>query len=187
MAAAAAAGLRMNPRPVPYAGLATRAVALGIDAVLSQASFLVGVALVGLAGSLVGDLRPQWLVTVLAGVGWALTGTFYFAGFWTVTGQTPGMRLMGVRVVARDGAPPHLGRALVRVVGLVLAIIPVFAGFIPVVIDDRRRALPDFLAGTFVLYAEAELIRREELASSAEVALATADDIDITGVSQQAS
>jgi len=38
-----------------------------------------------------------------------------------------------------------------------------------------------------VLYAEAELIRREELASSAEVALATADDIDITGVSQQAS
>jgi uncharacterized RDD family membrane protein YckC len=67
------------------------------------------------------------------------------------------MRLMHIRVVARDGAPPHAGRALVRVVGLVLAIVPVFAGFIPVLIDDRRRGLPDFLAGTVVVYAGAAL------------------------------
>ena len=42
-----------GPR-VPYAGIATRAVALGIDAVLSQGIFIVGAALLGLAGSLVG-------------------------------------------------------------------------------------------------------------------------------------
>jgi uncharacterized RDD family membrane protein YckC len=145
-----------GPR-VPYAGIATRAVALGIDAVLSQGIFIVGAALLGLAGSLVGELRPAWLVAFLAAAGWVLTGITYFAGFWAVTGQTPGMRLMHVRVVARDGAPPHAGRALVRVVGLVLAIVPVFAGFIPVLIDDRRRGLPDFLAGTVVVYAGAAL------------------------------
>jgi uncharacterized RDD family membrane protein YckC len=147
----------MTGTRVPYAGIATRAVALGIDAVLSQGIFIVGAALLGLAGSLVGELRPAWLVGGLAAAGWVLTGTVYFAGFWAVTGQTPGMRLMHVRVVARDGAPPHATRALVRVVGLVLAIIPVFAGFIPVLIDNRRRGLPDFLAGTVVVYAGAQL------------------------------
>jgi uncharacterized RDD family membrane protein YckC len=160
-----------GPR-VPYAGVATRAVALGIDAVLSQGIFIVGAALLGLAGSLVGELRPAWLVAFLAATGWVLTGTVYFAGFWAVTGQTPGMRLMHVRVAARDGAPPHAGRAVVRVVGLVLAIIPVFAGFIPVLIDDRRRGLPDFLAGTVVVYAEAVLAPGE---LEPDVSLATSD------------
>jgi uncharacterized RDD family membrane protein YckC len=160
-----------SPR-VPYAGIATRAVALGIDAVLSQGIFIVGAALLGLAGSLVGDLRPEWLVAFLAAAGWVLTGTVYFAGFWAVTGQTPGMRLMHVRVVARDGAPPHAARALVRVVGLVLAIIPVFAGFIPVLIDNRRRGLPDFLAGTVVVYAEAALAPGE---LEPDVSLAASD------------
>jgi uncharacterized RDD family membrane protein YckC len=147
----------MSVPRVPYAGIATRAVALGIDGVLSQGIFIVGAALLGLAGSLVGELRPAWLVTCLAAAGWVLTGTTYFAGFWAVTGQTPGMRLMHLRVGARDGAPPHAARALVRVVGLVLAIVPVFAGFLPVLVDDRRRGLPDFLAGTVVVYAGAEL------------------------------
>jgi uncharacterized RDD family membrane protein YckC len=162
----------MSVPRVPYAGIATRAVALAIDGVLSQGIFLVGAALLGLAGSLVGELRPAWLVAFLAATGWVLTGTVYFAGFWAVTGQTPGMRLMHLRVVARDGAPPHVARAVVRVVGLVLAIVPVFAGFIPVLVDDRRRGLPDFLAGTVVVYAGAELAPGE---LEPDVSLATRD------------
>jgi uncharacterized RDD family membrane protein YckC len=42
----------------------------------------------------------------------------------------------------------------VRLVGLVLAIVPMFAGFIPVLFTKRRRGLPDFLAGTIVLYED---------------------------------
>jgi hypothetical protein len=44
----------------------------------------------------------------------------------------------------------------VRLGGLVLAIIPLFLGFVPVLLDARRRALPDYLARTVVVYAEAE-------------------------------
>jgi uncharacterized RDD family membrane protein YckC len=40
----------------------------------------------------------------------------------------------------------------VRLIGLGLAIIPLFAGFLPVLVDDRRRGLHDFLAGTVVLH-----------------------------------
>ena len=43
-----------------------------------------------------------------------------------------------------------------RFVGLVLAIVPLFAGFLPVLFDARRRGLQDFLAGTTVLYVDRE-------------------------------
>jgi uncharacterized RDD family membrane protein YckC len=64
------------------------------------------------------------------------------------------MRVMGVRVVDASGAPPGAGRSTVRFVGLLLAIVPCFLGFLPVLIDDRRRGLQDLLAGTVVLYAD---------------------------------
>ena len=49
----------------PYGGIATRGIALAIDAAIANGIFLVGAALLGLVGSLVGDLHPRWLVTVL--------------------------------------------------------------------------------------------------------------------------
>jgi RDD family len=72
--------------------------------------------------------------------------------FWSSAGQTPGMRLMHLRVRSAAGGGISVLRAIVRVVGLALAIIPFFAGFIPVLFDRRRRALPDYLAGTVVVY-----------------------------------
>jgi len=137
---------------VPYAGVATRAVALAIDLAIVHAIVLVGAGLLGLVASLVGDLGSGWLVAALAGAGWALSVTIYFVLFWSVTGQTPGMRAMRLRVAADDGSPPSFGRALLRLVGLVLAIVPLFAGFLPVLFDRRRRGLQDYLARTVVLY-----------------------------------
>jgi uncharacterized RDD family membrane protein YckC len=135
-----------------YAGIATRGIALAIDAAIANGIFLVGAALLGLVGSLVGDLRPQWLVALLAAVGWSLTVGGYFVLFWTTTGQTPGMRMMHLRVVTYRGGRVHFVRALIRIGGLVLAIIPLFAGFLPVLVDARRRGLQDFLARTVVVH-----------------------------------
>jgi uncharacterized RDD family membrane protein YckC len=83
----------------------------------------------------------------------------YFVVFWTSTGQTPGMRALGLRVTRAGGATVGLGHALLRVVGLGLAIVPLFAGFLPVLVDDRRRALQDFMAGTVVVYDEPSDVR----------------------------
>jgi uncharacterized RDD family membrane protein YckC len=134
------------------AGLASRGVALVVDAGLAQVAYLVLAATVGLVLGLVGGLNPGWLAGTLAGGGWLLVVAAYFAGFWSVTGQTPGLRLMRLRVLAGSGEPPSFLRALVRFVGLILAIIPLGAGFLPALVDRRRRALPDFLAGTTVVY-----------------------------------
>ena len=80
--------------------------------------------------------------------------TVYFVLFWSVTGQTPGMRAMQVRVARENGNLPSVGRAFVRLIGLLLAIVPLFAGFLPILFDARRRGLPDYLARTVVVYAD---------------------------------
>jgi uncharacterized RDD family membrane protein YckC/phage baseplate assembly protein W len=137
---------------VPFAGLATRGVALAVDALAVTLLFLTGAAFVGLVSSFVGELRPVWVAAALSGAAWLVLHVAYFAGFWTTVGQTPGMRLMRLRVVGNSGASPGLERSLVRFAGLVLAIIPCLAGFLPALVDGKRRALPDFLAGTVVVY-----------------------------------
>jgi uncharacterized RDD family membrane protein YckC len=137
-----------------YAGLASRGLAFAVDAIVVNAAALTAGALLSFAASLFGGLGSGWLVSVLAGTGWALFGATYFVLFWTVTGQTLGMRLMRLRVTGRGGAPPRVGHSLLRFFGLLLAIAPLFAGFLPALFDNRRRALQDFLAGTVVVHTE---------------------------------
>jgi len=56
---------------VPYGGIATRGIALAVDAAIANGIYIVVAALLGLVASLVGDLRPEWLVALLAAAGWA--------------------------------------------------------------------------------------------------------------------
>ena len=83
----------------------------------------------------------MWLVDALAAVGWSLVVVGYFVTFWSTVGQTPGMRLMRVRVVSASGDAPSGWRSLVRLIGLALAVILLFTGFLPALVDGRRRAL----------------------------------------------
>ena len=145
---------RLQSRGEPgYGGFATRGLGLVIDAALAELVFLVVGASIGLVLGLAGGLGSNWVDAALAGAGWLIVVTVYFVVFWSTTGQTPGMRIMRVRVLARSGAPPSVLRSLVRFVGLILAIIPLFVGFLPVLVDSRRRGLHDFLSGTVVLDA----------------------------------
>jgi len=148
-----------------YAGLVTRAIAYCLDiALINVVAFVVGVA-VALAASLIGGLPdPLKKVGVVAGgVAYALWVAGYFIAFWSTTGQTLGSRMMRIRVVEAGGAArlkPR--RALVRVVGLVLATIPLFAGFWMMLWDSRRRCLQDRMARTTVVHAppQARIVRQ---------------------------
>ena len=157
----------MTGRPVLYAGIATRAVGLAIDMALIHIVVLSGCAVLALVASLVGEVHLDALARMLAGVAWlAVVGT-YFVLFWSAAGQTLGMRVMGLRLATYAGRPPSVGRSVVRLFGLALAIIPLFLGFAPALLDPRRRALPDFLAGTVVFYADAEPPSLTEVAAPA--------------------
>jgi len=140
-----------------YAGLVTRTLALALDAlIIDGVALLVGVA-VGLGVSLLH--LPHDVNTVIAAVLGAVYVAWsvgYFVFFWSSTGQTPGSRVMCVKVI--DGR--HRGalkprRALLRFIGLVLAALPLLAGILMMLWDDRRRCLQDRLARTVVVYTDA--------------------------------
>lgn len=145
----------MSDRPDDYAGFVTRAVAFAIDVALIDLAAAIVAIVVGLGLSAFN--LPDVVVTIAIAVGAAaflLWSAGYFAVFWSTTGQTPGARIMGVRVVcARRDEPVRLRTAIVRLAGMLLAAIPFCAGFLLILVDDRRRGLQDRLARTVVRYA----------------------------------
>jgi uncharacterized RDD family membrane protein YckC len=148
--------VRRRPRAAApaEAGVGTRGIALAIDALLAQLVFLTIAATFGLIGSLAGGPRSHTLLGAHAGAGWAVVVATYFLAFWTGAGQTPGMRLMRLRLLDPNGNAPGFWRSAIRLLGLGVAIAIAFLGFVPALVDDRRRALQDFLAGTTVVYEE---------------------------------
>jgi uncharacterized RDD family membrane protein YckC len=152
------------PDTIVYSGLVTRSIAFFIDAaVINGVAALVGVML-GLGVSILH--LPSHTDKVLAAIGtaaWVLWGISYFGFFWSTTGQTPGDRLMQIRVLAeRTRRPVRPLQAAVRFGGLILAAIPLGAGYLMMLWDDRGRCLQDRLARTVVIYAPREGLGRGE-------------------------
>ena len=153
-ATVAAAGGPASSEAPGYAGLATRALGIVIDALLIQlvALFTTVSALIVLRLlHLPADVKQ--LIGVIGAVAYVLWSIGYFVSFWSGTGQTPGARVMQVRVTANDGSAVSPRWAFVRCIGLVLAALPLFLGYAPILFDARRRGLPDWLARTVVVHA----------------------------------
>jgi uncharacterized RDD family membrane protein YckC len=143
------------PDPAPgYVGLATRIVSFTIDAALITVIDVV----IGVAAALILSLLhiPHGLRVILAaiaGAAFVIGSIAYFAGFWATTGQTPGARVMQIRVLTPEGARVKPRWAVVRCIGVVLAALPLFAGFALILFDGKRRGLQDVLAHTVVVEA----------------------------------
>ena len=138
----------------PYAGLVTRTIAFALDAaIVNGVALLVGVT-IGLGISIL--QLPTEVETILAaimGVVWVFWLVGYFAFFWSTTGQTPGNRVMRIQVLDRHGQGRLRPlRAAIRFGGIILAAIPLFAGILIMLWDDRQRCLQDRLARTIVVH-----------------------------------
>jgi uncharacterized RDD family membrane protein YckC len=158
MAAPATTADQLNEPAVAadYAGVATRAIALAIDAAIVEGGLLLVAAMLSLIGSLVGGLDLGTAAKIVFAALWALITGAYFVIGWSTAGQTLGMRVMELSVLTADALlPPRVLRSTVRVVFLGLCIVPLFAGFLPVLFDRRRRGVHDMVAGTVVIHADA--------------------------------
>ena len=143
--------------PVAYSGLVTRTVAFVIDAAIVNVVAIVVAAAVVLAFSVIpGSQRLHAVGVALAAAAFVVWCVAYWATFWSTTGQTPGDRLMQIRVSRSDGARLHAARAVIRVVATALASLPLGAGFLPILLNDRRRGVHDWLADTVVTRAPPE-------------------------------
>jgi uncharacterized RDD family membrane protein YckC len=142
--------------PTVYAGLFTRALAFALDIGILNLAFIAISALVAFVASIVFPSDATTPALAVGAFAWLVAGAIYLVSFWLLLGQTPGMNIVGIRVVA-PAAPRVTPRlAIRRLVGLVLAAIPLGLGFLGVVFSERRRGLQDVIGHTEVRYAVAK-------------------------------
>ena len=135
-----------------YIGLVTRTIAFVLDGAIIYAVAVLAGGGIGLVLSLfhISD-QAKNVLAVVGAVLFVLWAAAYFVAFWSATGETPGNRLMRIRVVTADGQRLKPSRALLRCVGLLLSALLLFAGYLMILFDGRRRALHDRLARTVVI------------------------------------
>jgi len=139
----------VGPAPgFAFGGPGERLVAYIVDTLVITGRLI----LVLLAGALFAVIAAAatFLIWTIGGIGVILG---YFPYFWVKGGQTPGLKLFGMRVVRdRDGGPVGLGSALLRLFGLyVVDGLVLYIGFIWIFIDKRNRCWHDLIAGTVVV------------------------------------
>lgn len=145
-----------RPGPMPgwhYAGFWVRFLAFILDAIV------LGV----LSAAFTPFTGPQFEVTgtgaatnftahATANAVGTLVGLVYFIGFWAWRGQTVGMMPFNMQVVGvADGKRIDVVRGLLRYVGIIISIIPLFLGLIWVAFDARKQGWHDKIAGTVVI------------------------------------
>ena len=138
---------------VPYVGLVTRAISWVVDALLINLVAIftgLGAELVVQLFPITKNLKPVFLA--IAGAVYLAWTAAYFVVFWSMSGQTPGSRVMQVRLVTPGGGKVKPVRALVRYIGMNLAMLPLPWGYVP--IPFKRLGFPDWLAHTRVIEAQ---------------------------------
>jgi uncharacterized RDD family membrane protein YckC len=151
--------VRKPPRtePTDNAGLVTRALGLAIDAaIINGTFFLLSAGFTFIVTAVFGDFETTSAPALALGaVTFIAIMCGYLLFFWTLAGQTPGMRLLGIRLIDFDGSPRLTMRTAVRrLIGVVLSAIPLGLGFLMVLVSDRRRGLMDRIANTEVILVD---------------------------------
>jgi len=141
-----------RPVPTDHAGLISRGLAYLVDGVFVNLGFTVLLAAVTLVDDAFGGTGdgPSSFAVAAGSAVWLAAGALYLFAFWSLAGQTPGMRFLGVRLSER----PRPGAALRRVVGFGLSVVTFGVGFLGVVFGERRLGWEDRLSGLDVVYDE---------------------------------
>jgi uncharacterized RDD family membrane protein YckC len=128
-------------------GLVTRALAAAVDLWLVSVALSLGYQLLD-SVLLGGDGLPPAVTAALAiGLGGGI-----FVAFWSLVGQTPGMRFLSIRLDVDGSRELGYWRALRRALGVVVALLPAGLGFLWILISPTRRGWHDHIAGTKVVY-----------------------------------
>ncbi|HTM23885.1 MAG TPA: RDD family protein [Vicinamibacterales bacterium] len=147
----------------PFAGVGSRFLALAFDTLLQAVVTVVLIVILLIAGTIVPasfTSASPWLMAGLL-VGWFIVYAGYFALFESMwTGQTPGKRLVGLRVIDVSGRPLSVYSAILRNVIRIIDQVPgIYAvGILSVLITRRQQRLGDLAAGTVVVHERSEVL-----------------------------
>ena len=103
------------PYAVRYVGLATRVLSFVIDAALiTVVAIILGVGAALIQGVLHLPAHAQNIIQAIGAAAYIVATVIYFVGFWAATGQTPGARVMRIRVVTSGFTTLTPRRGLLR-------------------------------------------------------------------------
>jgi uncharacterized RDD family membrane protein YckC len=146
----------------PVAGVGSRFLAILTDTVLQAIAYLVlflflALVVSGAKRSDVGamsDNAAKWFVAAVVLIHFLLFWGYFslFEAFWN--GQTPGKRLLKIRVIKDSGRQITLFEALARNLLRVIDMLPAIylVGVISMVCNKAQKRLGDFVAGTIVVH-----------------------------------
>jgi len=136
-----------------HAGVVSRALAFLIDGVFVNLSFTAIVAIVTLVDNAFGDGGggASNFAIAIGSTAWLSLGALYLVSFWSLVGQTPGMRFVGIRL---NIPRLPLRRSLKRLIGLGLSVVTFGIGFLGIVFREQCRAWEDRFSGVDVIYDE---------------------------------
>jgi uncharacterized RDD family membrane protein YckC len=150
--------LRRDPRAkkTERAGFFTRALSIGLDALLLNFLIAFSIALFQAVTSALGlDFTGLGFESLtITGVIWFLAASLYLFSFWNLAGQTPAMRFLGIRIEKDGDWRLPAGTAFKRLIGFWLAAIPFGLGFIGALLRADRRAFDDRVADTAVFFVD---------------------------------
>jgi len=139
-----------------YGGFWRRWIAFVVDKtilqIISVIIFYSGSKIVGVDYHL-SDLSTEFLYSLL----WSYHGMaivlsmIYFTYFHGTTGQTPGKKIFGLKVIQKRGEPMTPGIAFLRWVGYLISKIFLYLGFIWIAFSREKRGWHDMIAGTCVV------------------------------------
>lgn len=138
-----------------YCGPVSRLAAFVLDVVLSYFLFTLALAMISfgvsvVVGHSVHYSRSGSVVVLAISIVWEFV---YFTYSWAATGKTPGMVVLGIRVVRADGAHAEPWRAVVRTLILPISVAFFFVSLPLVLLQRAHQAPHDLAAGTAVVYA----------------------------------
>jgi uncharacterized RDD family membrane protein YckC len=137
-------------------GLVTRALAGAIDLALISAALSIASGLIAsIVPAATGGSEGLSIWGVLSfGVAGFVVGGAAFVAFWSLVGQTPGMRLLSIHLEAGGSREIGLRRSIRRLLAVPLALLPLGLGFLAILLSPQRRGWHDRIAGTTVVYDE---------------------------------
>lgn len=171
---------------LPVAGAGARCYAFIVDWLIRTILFTAwyGVAALIYNGrwSLAAPLNPdpRWFIFVVA----PAAGTYFLYHLVleiALHGRTPGKRIAGVHIVARDGSSPSVGALLIRNVFRLVDSLPLFygVGLVATLVTRDHVRVGDMAAGTLLAYERAELVLPERPRMQTRDRFLTAADAEI--------
>ena len=133
-----------------YAGFWQRAAALVIDwLIVTVIAVPIMVLGFGIPQLSLNPAEHSWDLLSLVAVAVAVIG------FWRYCGATPGKIAVGLKIVdAATGAPPTLGRLVLRFFAYFVSALPLYLGFLWAAFDRRKQGWHDKIARTVVINSE---------------------------------